>query len=234
MNTPLLPSALAYGLYLHVAWALVAACAVLMLSRAVLTRWGVVHDHQDQHRKLLWAWSLAAATALWAIFPAPYGLSATLALAMQSPSLILVVLVCIQLVQQWRQDAPLAALAPAPAKATYLDPARSGSWPLAVLLTLLVLGWALVVDTLNLWPAVFNPALYAWGFTSAALWSVLAAAAVLLLIYKATWPMVLTSFAVLLVYALFRLPTGNVWDALLDPFVFVILHVKCLKWRPRS
>jgi hypothetical protein len=231
MNTPLLPSALAYGLYLHVAWALVAACALLMLLRRLFAAMG---GQMTERQATRWAWGLAAATMVFVCIPAPYGLSAYLALAMQSPSLILLVWACIRLVQLWRQDAPFAALTPALAKAPELEPAQSGSWPLGMLLTLLVLGWALVVDTLNLWPAVFNPALYAWGFTSAALWAVLVVAAVLLLIYKATWPLVLMSFAVLLMYAFFRLPTGNVWDALLDPFVFVILHVKCLKWRPRS
>jgi hypothetical protein len=154
MNTPLLPSALAYGLYLHVAWALVAACAVLMLFRRLfVARGGLMAERQATR----WSWSLSAATMVFACIPAPYGLSAYLALAMQSPSLILLVCVGIRLVQLWRQDAPFAALTPALAKAHDLGPAPSGSLPLGVLLTLLVLGWALVVDTLNLWPAVFTP-----------------------------------------------------------------------------
>jgi hypothetical protein len=34
---------------------------------------------------------------------------------------------------------------------------------------------------------------------------------------------------VLAAYVLLRLPTGNVWDAVLDPFVWLALHVQL--WR---
>ena len=44
-----------------------------------------------------------------------------------------------------------------------------------------MLGWALVLDTLNYWPVGFNPQLYALGFESAGLWLVLALMAAVLL-----------------------------------------------------
>lgn len=92
-----------------------------------------------------------------------------------------------------------------------------------------LLGWALVADTLNYWPAWFDPQLYALGFMSAGLWLVLAATAVVLLWVQPPKRWVLSLVAVLAAYALLRLPTGNVWDAVLDPFVWLALHVQL--WR---
>jgi hypothetical protein len=43
---------------------------------------------------------------------------------------------------------------------------------------------------------------------------------------------VCSSLVVLTAYALLRLPTGNVWDAVLDPFVWLALHVQLWRtWR---
>jgi hypothetical protein len=36
-------------------------------------------------------------------------------------------------------------------------------------------------------------------------------------------------FGVLAVFVLLRLPTGNLWDALLDPWLWVALHVLALR-----
>jgi hypothetical protein len=90
----------------------------------------------------------------------------------------------------------------------------------------------LVLDTLNVWPAFFNPQLYELGFASAGLWLVLAVTAAVLLWAHVAPRWALSSVAVLAVYVLLRLPTGNVWDALLDPFVWLALHVQLWRtWR---
>ena len=104
-------------------------------------------------------------------------------------------------------------------------------WPLLGVL----LGWALVLDTLNSWPAWFNPQLYAWGFEASALWVVLAVCAVLLAWAAMPCAATLTVVGVLAAFALTRWPTGNVWDALLDPFVWIALHVQLWRamWRQR-
>jgi hypothetical protein len=95
-----------------------------------------------------------------------------------------------------------------------------------------LLGWALVLDTLNYWPTFFNPQLYALGFDAAGLWGVLATAAAVLLWTEVPRRWVLSAVAVLAVYVLLRLPTGNVWDAVLDPFVWLALHVQLWRtWR---
>lgn len=92
-----------------------------------------------------------------------------------------------------------------------------------------LLGWALVADTLNYWPAWFDLQLYALGFTSTGLWLVLAATAVVLLWVQPPKRWVFSVAAVMAAYVLLRLPTGNVWDAVLDPFVWLALHVQL--WR---
>ena len=86
------------------------------------------------------------------------------------------------------------------------------------------LGWALVLDTLNLWPSWSNPQLYALGFGAQAFWFVLLLSAAALWLAKQGTAVWLSVAALFTVYALLRLPTGNVWDALLDPFVWVSLH----------
>jgi hypothetical protein len=64
------------------------------------------------------------------------------------------------------------------------------------------------------------------------LWLVLAVTAAVLLWARVAPRWVLSAVAVLAVYVLLRLPTGNVWDALLDPFVWLALHVQLWRtWR---
>jgi len=85
---------------------------------------------------------------------------------------------------------------------------------------------------LNDWPAFFNPQLYALGFESAGLWLVLVITAAVLLLTQVPTRWVLSAVAVLAAYVLLRLPTGNVWDAVLDPFVWLALHVQLWRtWR---
>jgi hypothetical protein len=92
-----------------------------------------------------------------------------------------------------------------------------------------LLGWALVADTLNYWPAWFDLQLYALGFSSTGLWLVLAATAAVLLWVQPPKRWVFSVAAVMAAYVLLRLPTGNAWDAVLDPFVWLALHVQL--WR---
>ncbi len=137
--------------------------------------------------------------------------SGYLALAFQTPSLVLVAwaMWCWADVLQMRS--PVATT------------------PTSVAWMGVLLGWALVADTLNYWPAWFNPQLYALGFTSAGLWLVLAISAVVLLWVQPPKRWVSSVVFVLAAYVLLHLPTGNVWDAVLDPFVWLALHVQL--WR---
>ena len=139
-----------------------------------------------------------------------------LALAFQTPSLVAVVWA----LWRWRS--------------AFRSTTAREPLPVALVAVGVLLGWALVLDTLNSWPLGFNPQLYAWGFEASALWSALAVcmAVAVWTQPKALW--VLSILVTLALFALTRWPTGNVWDALLDPFVWIALHVQLWQaWRTR-
>lgn len=197
MTHAVLPQAVFLPLWVKLSWALVASAVVLRLTYAC--------------KPTLWP---AAVVAVVMLLPRTDVLSGYLALAFQTPSLVLVAwaLWCWADVLQLR----------GPVVTT----------PLPVALLGVLLGWALVADTLNYWPTFFNPQLYALGFDAAGLWGVLATAAAVLLWTEVPRRWVLSAVAVLAVYVLLRLPTGNVWDAVLDPFVWLALHVQLWRtWR---
>jgi hypothetical protein len=199
MTHAVLPQAVFLPLWVKLSWALVASAVVLRLTYAC--------------KPTLWP---AAVVAVVMLLPRTDVLSGYLALAFQTPSLVLVAwaLWCWADVLQLR----------GPVVTT----------PLPVALLGVLLGWALVLDTLNYWPTFFNPQLYALGFDAAGLWGVLATAAAVLLWTEVPRRWVLSAVAVLAVYVLLRLPTGNVWDAVLDPFVWLALHVQLWRtWRAR-
>ena len=197
MTHAVLPQAVFLPLWVKLSWALVASAVVLRLTYAC--------------KPTLWP---AAVVAVVMLLPRTDVLSGYLALAFQTPSLVLVAwaLWCWADVLQLR----------GPVVTT----------PLPVALLGVLLGWALVLDTLNYWPTFFNPQLYALGFEAAGLWCVLVTAAAVLLWTEVPRRWVLSAVAVLAVYVLLRLPTGNVWDAVLDPFVWLALHVQLWRtWR---
>jgi hypothetical protein len=83
-------------------------------------------------------------------------------------------------------------------------------------------GWLLLLDTFALLPGV---QLYAWGFSPAA-------PAVLLLVAVLPWVMSgsrglvwLVAVALAAVFMGLHLPSGNAWDALIDPWLWAALHV---------
>ena len=77
--------------------------------------------------------------------------------------------------------------------------------PLPVALLGVLLGWALVVDTLNDWPTFFNLQLYALGFEAVGLWLVLALTAAVLLWAQVSRRWVLSAVMVLAAYVLVAL-----------------------------
>jgi hypothetical protein len=85
-----------------------------------------------------------------------------------------------------------------------------------------VLGWVLLLDTLAFWPR----SVYALGFGAGALWGV--ALGLLVLAWRWQGVAMWALCAVLLAFAASRLPSGNLWDALLDPLLWFGLHVKLL------
>lgn len=166
-------------------------------------------------RKLAWRyrWSLCALVMVWTLLPGPLSPAYWLGLAFQSPSLSSVGLGLVCLLRQTR---PRSALLVCDQRV------------LKVLMVLgIALGWVLLLDILALLPLSF----YAWGFTPGAFALMLAVAALLWLAMGTVT--VALPLVVLTLFALTRLPSGNLWDALLDPWLWLVLQLGWLLrvWR---
>jgi len=201
---PLLPSAAAQHWGWPLSWALLLAAAVAWAGQRL--DWRV-------------RCALVVGVAVATLWPGPLSPAYWLGLAFQSPSLTSAVLCAVWLLQCTPLWPGVAAAQPAAA--------RRGLWALAVLA-----GWLLLGDTLAWW----LPSLYAWGFGPAAL---LLVCAVLALLWLLGGPdsgsprLILVLALVLLLFVTTRLPSGNLWDALLDPWLWLLLQGAALRalWR---
>lgn len=192
---PLLPGAAWQRVGLPVSWAILLACAALMLGQTWPARWRV---------------ALALAIAALTVIPGPTSPAYWLGLAFQTPSLMST-LIC--LVWMGR----LASLGPAP------EPApthRPGGWVILAI----TLGWLLFLDSFAVWPV----SLYRWGFGPLAVATV-AVLACLPWLTSNTRPVGAGTPGLVLIavtlFVLTRLPGGNLWDALIDPWLWLALHV---------
>lgn len=169
--------------------------------------------------------AVAGFLAAWCWVPGPYGPVHWLGLAFQAPSLSSVLL-CSLLLH--------ARLSPAEPRQVGRGCTGQRS-ALALAGVGVALGWLLLLDTLALWPVQ----LYAWGFSPAATALALGVALLPWSLSHGTRAMGarqwVAAWSVLLFVGL-RLPTGNVWDALLDPWLWVALHVFVVQsvWRRRG
>lgn len=173
-------------------------------------------------RRLNLGWRLGLAAALLAISLVPGKLSPVwwLGLAFQAPSLMSVAL-C--LVWALRPRPPASDLHKAQGR---LRVVRPGRWAVAGL----ALGWLLLLDLLALLPIP----LYAWGFGTPALAGVLVVAALLWALNRRSaagkrdghaLPAACLALGVTL-FVLTRWPSGNLWDALIDPGLWLLLHLR--------
>jgi len=197
-QAPWLPDVVVARWALHGAWGVVLGAITWQLGRAFFPAWR--------------GW-LAAAVLGWALWPGPESPAFWLGLAFQSPSLMSVCL-CVGWVLQPRRSHPWADRCAAGGTGSWCVLAGAG----------VVLGWVLLLDMLAWWPV----SVYAWGFGSAALAGVVVLALLLWLAAGASpsgRAASLSLAAVLGVFVLTRLPSGNVWDALLDPWLWVLLQV---------
>lgn len=199
-STPWLPSPALTPWALRGVWALVAGAATCTL----LAR-----------QPSIWRWWLTLGGMAWFMLPGAMSPAHWLGLAFQMPSLSSLVL---SLMLLWRN-------AQKPAKLTTGEPVTA--WK-RLSLAGVVLGWVLLLDTLA-WTPI---SIYAWGFSPAAL----GVGLMLLLLFWALWGgsdaqrcMPLTLACVLALYGLTRLPSGNLWDALLDPWLWLILQWQWLR-----
>lgn len=200
-------SALSFGM--HLGWALVlgAGSAFLLRTFNITTRRTV-----------------ALVIVLLSLLPSEWSPSWWLGLAFQTPSLTLQGLCGLYLYQQLFLQA--GAEVPLPDSST---PTARTTWPLGLLLAVIVAGWIFALDTF----AFFDISLYAIGFTPYAVLAALFFACLLQLIsarsghaqatrhYRQLAAIVLIAT---IVHLLLRLPTGNMWDALLDPWLWLMAH----------
>ena len=156
---------------------------------------------------------IALLLAVWTWMPGPYALAYWLGLAFQLPSISLVVLSGVLLARSLLH-------AQASPKAYVPEPRTSPVWIVSGVL----LGWVLLLDTL----AVFPLSLYVWGWSPMAVSLVALCAGMPWLLQVRKVSVALEAWVLVVVVGLFvvtRLPTGNLWDALLDPCLWVVLHV---------
>lgn len=207
-DAALLPALAGQQIWLHVGWAAVLA----WLALVVLQRWwpGVWRDGRKRATVVL-------AVGLWALVPGTLSPAYWLGLAFQTPSAV-TVLLCLGLLVRRRLGfgRPVGQM-----------PENGITEHTSMVLAALAvaLGWVMLLDSFALLPV----SLYAWGFGPAALGGV----ALLTLLAVAVWPprsrMAVWHAAVvplaLLLLVTLRLPSGNVWDAVLDPCVWLVLQV---------
>ena len=201
-DSPTLPTAGAMQVWLHLGWSVVLAWLGVKLTERLLA--GRV--------QIKWLhWLAGLCMAAWAWLPGPGGVAYWLGLAFQAPSAT-GVLLCAALLR-------------------FSDPPQpSGGLLLWQAGLAALLGWALLLDSF----AVLPMQLYAWGFSPAALFLVV-------LLAMLPWVFgghmsqhsLMAAYGVVplaaLVFVVWRLPSGNVWDAVLDPWVWVALQVWLLK-----
>ena len=141
-----------------------------------------------------------------------------LGLAFQTPSLTLQGIALLYLIRMWRlRDVP-------PVEA--IGSVAYARWPNGLLLMASGIGWLYALDTF----AAFDMQLYAFGFTPYAVLASLLLAAVLKLFSQRSGDapnmqrhrdLAAIILGAMAIHVLTRLPTGNAWDALMDPWLWL-------------
>lgn len=151
------------------------------------------------------------------LLPGQFSPAYWIALALQWPSGLLVGLCLVRLARPWWPVSAPGILPPALASAIAL------------------LGTALYLDALGL----LSLGLYFWGFgpRGAPLFALAAMAlCVAGIVQGRSRPQSFAILGALTLFTLLRLPTGNLWDALLDPMLWIwaVLSLAIQAWRKRE
>ena len=201
-SNPLLPHAALMGVALYGIWAAVLGSGTLLLTCKLPRPYPL---------------ALALLVVVLTLLPGTSSPAYWLGLAFQTPSLTSGV-ICVAWALRCVRHSPgrVASLVSGQSKALKI-----------LSLTGVVLGWVLLLDTLACFPA----SVYAWGFSSAAVLVVLVTATLFGLVWGGATSHRMGSglvgplmLCVLALFVLTRLPTGNVWDALIDPWLWVALQ----------
>lgn len=151
------------------------------------------------------------------LLPGPFSPAYWIALALQWPSGLLVGLCLLRLGRPWWQAPAQGGLSPAFASAIAL------------------LGTIIYLDALGL----VSFGLYFWGFgpRAAPLFALAAMAlCVAWIVQGRSRPQSFAILGALTLFTCLRLPTGNLWDALLDPMLWIwaLLSLAIQAWRKRE
>ena len=193
-GNPVLPNTSVMGFALFVVWATVLGSGALLLA-----------DKLARPYRL----GLALLVIVLTLVPGESSPAYWLGLSFQTPSLMSGLICLAWALGQLRQDTGQSA------------PVLVEQPKALIILSLLGvgLGWVLLLDTL----AWFPVSIYAWGFSAAAVVLLVMLAALGWLLSGALGAN-LICLGVLALFVLTRLPTGNVWDALIDPWLWVALQ----------
>jgi hypothetical protein len=204
LDTPVLPDLISLQLWRNLAWGVVLISLLGWTGRSwnPRLRWGAV-----------------GVLALWCGLPGPIAPPYWLGLAFQSPSISAVVLCVLHWQSSWSK--PGSGLPPEGQAAWTQPVGKVYRVPLVLACLGVALGWLLLADTLA-WTPV---AVYACGFSPLTV-------AGLLLVLLAPWAWsgqnrtlsLLLALGLIAGFVVLRLPTGNAWDAVLDPGLWVFLH----------
>ncbi len=203
-----LPALLWQQGWLRAGWAVVLAwCAVGLAGRFTPSRTVKI--------------VLAACAAVWVGWPGPWGAAYWLGLAFQAPSVTTVLLCALWLLRRLS-----GSVDSRPESRVW-----SGS---AIVLAVygVASGWVLLMDTLGVFPV----SLFNMGFGAAAPAIVITAALLIWGVQKAVYSVqeVCALALGVFLFMAFRLPTGNVFDAILDPALWIALHIALLwQWSLR-
>ena len=202
-DAPALPDTWVMRLGLTAGWALVIALLGVVLG----------YKLAPGARRLL-----AMALVLWTLVPGPVSPDYWLGLAFHAPSLASMLL-CGWGLQRLLFPSRFSATS----SPTRYKP-LAGTWLLGLLCLPVALGYLLLLDTF----AVLPLQLYAWGFSPVLLLGLLGVSLLPWLLCGkpagSRVPLNWMAPASLLLFAATRLPTGNVWDALLDPWLWLVLQ----------
>ena len=197
MDSPVLPTAALRQLGVHMLWGVVLAAAGWRMAYMLQPHW-----------RLAWA----ACVGIGSSLPGPLSPAYWLELAFASPSWTSVLLCGLWL---WRQTRPQAVFSDP------WSPRPINHIPIRWVLCGIGLGWVLALDTFAALPV--QQSIYGWGFSPLASVVLMIAAAAAWII-SARWVHALPFLAIAL-FVLTRLPSGNVWDAVSDPLLWLYLHI---------
>jgi hypothetical protein len=208
-DNPVLPHIVWQSYAMRVMW-LVVVCMLWLRCTSMLG------SRFQRAALLLWI--------VWFMLPGSYSPAYWLGLAFMVPSGMTVAWSLTWLHARWLQSGVDPARSH-PTKPLGMQRAESGMLVLGLLL-----GWFLLADMLAWLP--FSGTVYAWGFS---FWAVLIVLPIAVLPWLIWGSQILISHSrgvsplalpllVLTAFVFTRLPSGNVWDALLDPWLWIVLH----------